>query len=183
MKHLFKRNQIIITALAIMIAVAGYLNYANNNIPTGLEKNTTKDKKVQKEEDTTVAPGDAVYTSANISSYIADSRLAREQARAKSKEALSEIVNSTATTEEQRQEAVNKMMQLAEMSEKEAAAENLLKAQGYENVVVSVSADEVNAVMDMTDVDDASRAKIEDAIKRATDYSADKIIITPINEN
>ena len=28
MKHLFKKNQIIITTLAVMIAIAGYLNYS-----------------------------------------------------------------------------------------------------------------------------------------------------------
>ena len=28
MKKLFRRNQVIITALAVMIAAAGYLNYA-----------------------------------------------------------------------------------------------------------------------------------------------------------
>lgn len=32
MKHIFKKNQIIITALAIMIAVAGYLNYSGNKL-------------------------------------------------------------------------------------------------------------------------------------------------------
>lgn len=32
MKKLFRRNQVIVTVLAIMIAVAGYLNYADNNI-------------------------------------------------------------------------------------------------------------------------------------------------------
>ena len=30
MKRLFRRNQIIITTLAVMIAAAGYLNYAGN---------------------------------------------------------------------------------------------------------------------------------------------------------
>ena len=28
MKHLFKKNQIIIATLAVMIAIAGYLNYS-----------------------------------------------------------------------------------------------------------------------------------------------------------
>lgn len=32
MKNMFKRNQIMITALAIMIAVAGYLNFAGTRI-------------------------------------------------------------------------------------------------------------------------------------------------------
>ena len=30
MKKIFKKNQFIVTFLAILIAVAGYLNYANN---------------------------------------------------------------------------------------------------------------------------------------------------------
>ena len=30
MKKIFRKNQIIITALALMIAVAGYINYSDN---------------------------------------------------------------------------------------------------------------------------------------------------------
>ena len=32
MKRLFRRNQIIITTLAVMIAAAGYLNYAGKRV-------------------------------------------------------------------------------------------------------------------------------------------------------
>ena len=32
MKNIFKKNQMIITALAIMIAVAGYLNYSGGKL-------------------------------------------------------------------------------------------------------------------------------------------------------
>ena len=32
MKNIFKKNQMIITALAIMIAVAGYLNYSGSKL-------------------------------------------------------------------------------------------------------------------------------------------------------
>lgn len=39
-KKLFKKNQIIITALAVMIAVAGYINYADKNLNSKV-KNTT----------------------------------------------------------------------------------------------------------------------------------------------
>lgn len=200
MKKIFRRNQIIITALAVMIAVAGYLNYAQKNVvpnkagttPSTSEKATKKgeeketgkkSEEVLKEEKESSEPGEAVYTGVDVASYIADAKLTREQTRAKSKESLLEIVNSTAVTEEQRQQAVDKMMELTDMSEKEAEAESLLKAQGYEEVVVNVSQDDVSVVMDMTEVDDVERAQIEDAIKRATDYSADKIIITPLNEN
>ena len=35
MKKIFRKNQLIITALALMIAVAGYFSYMNNNIDDG----------------------------------------------------------------------------------------------------------------------------------------------------
>ena len=35
MKHIFKKNQIVITTLAVMIAVAGYLNYSGFEGGTG----------------------------------------------------------------------------------------------------------------------------------------------------
>ena len=44
MKKIFKKNQLIITGLALMIAAAGYLSYSN----TGL-KNDTKETASKKE--------------------------------------------------------------------------------------------------------------------------------------
>lgn len=48
MKKVFRKNQIIITALALMIAAAGYFNYAEKNLlkstSTGKEKETVRDK-------------------------------------------------------------------------------------------------------------------------------------------
>lgn len=35
-KRIFRKNQIMITALAIMIAVAGYLNFAGRRLGRGL---------------------------------------------------------------------------------------------------------------------------------------------------
>ena len=34
MKKIFRKNQIAITSLAIMIAVAGYLNFTKSEVPT-----------------------------------------------------------------------------------------------------------------------------------------------------
>lgn len=41
MKNIFKKNQIIITALAIMIAIAGYLSFTNNDKPDTKSVETT----------------------------------------------------------------------------------------------------------------------------------------------
>ena len=102
-----KRNQIIITALAIMIAIAGYINYtgslsdiisikdkdsvtASNEIDDEYVSGETLDI-TSTDEDLDVpgdgeVPGTAILTSAQISS----AKLSREQIRAKNKEDLTE---------------------------------------------------------------------------------------------
>ena len=52
MKKIFKKNQVIITALAIMIAVAGYINYSDNHlgIDKTLKKASTKTSQKDEEE-------------------------------------------------------------------------------------------------------------------------------------
>lgn len=186
MKKMMKKNQIIITSLAIMIAAAGYLNFADENIKNNKKTNTAMNnietsKKTEKEEESeTAEPGEAVYTNVGVSSYISNAKLTREQNRARSKESLLEIVNNESLSEDQKQEAVDKMVKLTDLSEMEAEAESLLSAKGYENVVVNVSEDSVDVIMDMTNIEDADRAQIEDVIKRVTEYGADKIVITPV---
>lgn len=49
LKHIFKKNQIIITALAVMIAVAGYLNYSGTKLGTEVSKTLSEEDKVKAE--------------------------------------------------------------------------------------------------------------------------------------
>ena len=46
MKHAVKKNQMIITALAIMIAVAGYLNYSGTQLEEAVSRQTTQEDQV-----------------------------------------------------------------------------------------------------------------------------------------
>ena len=45
MKKIFKKNQVIITALAIMIAVAGYINYSDNHL--GIDRIRRRQPRIQ----------------------------------------------------------------------------------------------------------------------------------------
>lgn len=216
MKKIFKKNQLIITGLALMIAAAGYLSYSN----TGL-KNATKETKsddVVKEEyeisdedaakeeiftdteesDETVAsaegmsdeeaetanPGEAVLTStgAETVNFAAEAKLSREQVRSKNRESLLEIINNKELEEASKQTAIEQMVKMTETAEKEEAAEMLLEAKGFTNVVVSITEDSADVVLDMgKDASDAKRAQVEDIVKRKTGVSAENIIITPIS--
>ena len=220
MKRIVKKNQIIITALAIMIAVAGYLNYSGSKLDlastnagtdgdalaldissedqyaqTGLEELVFDDGDIASLdadlEDLESAeltqgetPGEAVLTSttANVG-FASEAKISREQLRAKNKEILMEVINNTNISEEQKQEAIDSMIELTDIAERETAAETLLAAKGFEDVVVSITDDMVDVVVNMAEVDDAGRAQIEDIVIRKTGVSADSIIISTVNAN
>ena len=72
------------------------------------------------------------------------------------------------------------MVQMTEISEKEAAAEMLLEAKGFENAIVNLTGETADVVVPEAELEDAQRAQIEDIVKRKTNIAADKIVITPI---
>lgn len=276
MKRIFRRNQIIITTLAVMIAAAGYLNYsakmeagdgdvyeagmmeisdedilAENQagmasddgslteiasldgdgeelLPDGAEAGAGVEAEAGAEAGTGVEaganaqagagtenggaggteltdsqagsgteladagenaggmaetgmenPGEAVLTGGtSVSEYIAGVQLNREQIRAKNKETLMQLINSDQVSEAEKQTAVQNMIQLTEISEKENAAETLLKAKGFVDPVVSITDGQVDVVVNAVSITDQERAQIEDIVKRKTEVGAEGIVIT-----
>ena len=206
MKKIFKKNQVIITSLAVLIAIAGYLNFADVDLGFGdkeastdsssildqVEYDLSDETAVMDENDETATetaevpdsgstPGEAVLTGA--SDFAAQAKLSREQVRSQSKADLQEILNNTEVGDDQKQEAVNTMVQMTEISEKEAAAEMLLEAKGFENAIVNLTGETADVVVPQTDLDDAKRAQIEDIVKRKTGIAPENIVITPLNES
>ena len=112
---------------------------------------------------------------------LSEAKLLKEQTRAKNKETLLEIINSTGLTDAQKQEAVDNMVKMTSIAEKEAAAEILLEAKGFSDVVVSINEGAVDVVVNASVLDDAMRAQIEDIVKRKTDISPENIIISTVN--
>lgn len=254
MKKIFRKNQLVITALALMIAVAGYFSYMNNNIDdagaaaeasadAGLleeeyeisdedsaimgeiftdegtgeelaeaegtetaaiaegtesaaigESGESAAEEVAEEGETGTEevasadaeevenPGETILTSSTVVGldYAAEMKLNREQVRSKNKESLVEIVNNASLADNLKQDAVNKMVAMTDIAEREAAAEMLLEAKGFTDVVVSITDDSCDVVLNMGEVTDSKRAQVEDIVKRKTNVSAENIIITPI---
>jgi len=254
MKSIFKKNQIMITALAIMIAVAGYLNFAGTSLEdeeylsaSGTDIASTGDNLsemesietlddlgleaagIEENDDMNVlfdlseedlesidmsdiesldydaevitddyldvgmetalneetpaegeVPGEAVFTNTSNVATLSEAKLLKEQTRAKNKEALLEIINSSTLSDEQKQSAVDNMIEMTSVAEKETAAEILLEAKGFEDVVVSITDEGVDVVVNATELTDAQRAQIEDIVKRKTEISAENIIISTV---
>ncbi len=242
MKNLIKKNQLMITALAIMLAIAGYLQFAGTNLDEEYLANNGKTAEVTNTEgvitDNMVAgqynvndidgllnlsdtdlsafntveidsldsdedvitgdyldadmvvgevqpnegevPGEAVFSSSNGVAMLSEAKLLKEQVRAKNKETLLEIINSDGLSEEQKQEAVNTMVKMTAIAEKETAAEILLEAKGFSDVVVSINDGAVDVVVNALTLTDAQRAQIEDIVKRKTEIGAENIIISTV---
>ena len=124
-------------------------------------------------------PGEAVLTGGTgISEYIAGVQLGREQIRAKNKETLMQIINSDQISEEEKQTAIQNLIGMTEISEKENAAETLLKAKGFVDPVVSITDGKADVVVNAASLSDQERAQIEDIVKRKTEIGADGIVIT-----
>ncbi len=275
MKNVLKRNQIMITALAIMIAVAGYLNFAGTKAG---EEQLTSAQALEGEEDMTAlldlseedivsdiqsmdseqdgvaaadyleeqmeadalaaevnaevsilgdsleeangdvmqeaaqagaeaaaaaggadqasadggltadsgdvtdgeVPGEAVFTSSTGLTSLAGAKLQKEQTRARNKETLLDIINNGSISEEQKADAINGMIALTDMAEKETAAEILLEAKGFSDVVVSISGSTVDVVVNASSLTDAQRAQIEDIVARKTGIAPENIVISPV---
>lgn len=239
MKNMIKKNQVMITALAIMIAVAGYLNFADTKITeenimtvngeietddmgnlalneeetdysvlldlseedieqasgdiesldSDIELSSTEG--VAEETMETVSdelmedevPGEAVFTTSSGVSTLSGAKLQKEQTRAQNKETLLEIINNANISETQKQEAVNSMISMTDVAEKETAAEILLEAKGFDDAIVSIDGENVDVVINTSELTEAQRAQIEDIVIRKTGVSADAIIISTVNSN
>lgn len=212
-KTKLKKNQIMITALAAMIAVAGYLNYAGTDLDeTLLSANSSA---VEDIEDASIAEdisaediyaqeqipaggeiasldedvelsekgniGESVLASSTMGvGLVSEAKVTREQTRSKNKEALMDLINSANITDSQKQNAIDEMVQMTDVAERELAAETLLAAQGFDEVVVSINDNYADVVVSSTQVSDAQRAQIEDIVKRKTGIEAANITITPV---
>ena len=188
MKKVIKKNQVIITSLAILIAVAGYLNFADVDLGVKDKEASTDSSSILEDagydltdsEDTST-PGEAVLTGAD--SFAAQARISREQTRSQNKADLQDIINNKDIDDEKKQEAIQTMVSITDITEKEAAAELLLEAKGFEDVIVNLTGETADVVVPEEELSQAQRAQIEDIVKRKTGIAPENIVITPLNQS
>lgn len=199
MKKGSHKNQIIITTLALLLAVVGYISYDNRDtFMNAKDVLSTEIETVNGEADTQVSDevaletdsieeilnaGETVLTSASTESEecVAQVKLGREQVRSKNKEALQKIIDDAGVSEEEKKSAVDAMVKLTENAQMEEDAQMMLEAKGFKNAVVSLSDECCDVIVGKEDVTDEKRAQIEDIIKRKTNIGASNIVISTMD--
>ena len=236
MKDMVKKNQVMITALAIMIAIAGYLHFAgevpedgsleasadvaNQNqvvdqisiedltadydlnslsdisdedlaeaaMLDGLDSTVevvledySEEEMVAVQPDDNEIPGETVYNASTGIATISEAKLLKEQTRAKNKETLLEIIESTDIADAQKQEAIQNMISMTNIAEMETGAEILLEAKGFEDCIVSISDTGVDVVVNAASLSDTELAQIVDIVKRKTGVNEEEIVISTVS--
>ena len=185
MKKVFQKNQMIIMTLAVVIAVAGYVNYSQKYESAGTKNGKTKtvSKNVAKESAAAVTDdvtdvGEAVLTNAQVSNYVAKAKLEREQTHSKAKDTLEEIIKDQTVKDSVKQDAVDKLAMLSEQME--TAAENLLGAKGFLNSIVTITNGKVDVLVNKKDLSKVERSQIEDIVVRKVGCQLGDVVISSI---
>lgn len=151
-----KKKIIIVSAFCLLLAITGALNIIlNNNILNANE---------------------VVTTATFFSTYRTD----RTDTRNQEILYLDAIIASSSASSEAKTAAETKKQQLISLMEQELVLEGLIKAKGFDDVIVSTSTSALNVIVKSAELTSAEVAQIVDIIKNQTTYSLDNIKIIPV---
>lgn len=128
-------------------------------------------------------PGEAVFTNTMSVTSLAEANLIKEQTRSQNKTVLLDIINNENVSEAAKQDAINSMIALTDIAQKECDAMVMLQAKGFSENVVSINGDYADVCIGMNELSQAQIAQIEDIVKRKTGIPAENITISPVGGN
>ncbi len=191
----FKRKQIVILALVLMIVVAGYLQYsyrqgsAATDVEGKLGEAVYVDNEIYNEgldgsdfglvEDANGQKNITASKTAN--NYFVQARMDKEQSRSKNNESLKVISEDANASEEIRTEAQARMIAVTEISEKEMRIETLINKMGFEDTFILFADDgSVDIVVKTPSLTTSQTAQITDIVTRQGDVEVEDIHIKPL---
>ena len=174
-----KKKEIIAASLVVLIVVEGYLNWSYQDtihvtdgadyIETGkklgeaqyvstdadaVEENKTDAK--EKEDKQTVAISN--------DDYFAQAKMEKESSRSKALEILNKTAENESFDTQTRENAQQKILDMASNAEKETIIEGIAKAKGYENISVYIDGESADVVVDKKDFNEKDAQILKEII-------------------
>ena len=195
----FKKNEVIIYAIALMLVAAGYFNYnsnvENSSLETYSQKDITNENNSSNEFRDTVAIedddnkedediGDAkLVDSKNIvneqSDYFVLSKLERDTNYADTLSTYTKIIEDNSVSETQKSIAMKEITKINDTKNAIKICENLLSTKGFDNYVVFVNNESINVVVKTEGgLNKQKVAQIQNIISREFDCRIENIHIT-----
>ena len=126
------------------------------------------------------------YFKANKTTKVAESnfftvaKLKRAQTRLLNKEIFMDIVNNENISDDAKETAVNGLINLTVIAQKEDATETLLIAKGFSDAVVSIIDNKLNVIINTASLTMLDLSEIQDIVKRITGIESHNIIISTV---
>lgn len=190
----FRRKQIVVLSLVLMIIVAGYLQYSYRNSSTagndkesgrlgeavyvdGKEVEGDGEMEAMGKED---SEGEKVSkASSEANDYFAQSKLDREITVSKNVDTLKAITVDENASQEVKTQAYEKMMEIVDNSEMEMKIEVLLKEKDFEDAICIISEDgSIDIVLKTPSLDSAQVAQVASIVTRHAKVDMDKLHIS-----
>ena len=153
-----KTKIFILIAMVLLLGVTGYLNVALNNNAT------------------TPTSSGAITTANYFDTYRTDRQSTRDQ------ELLyyDSIISSESSSSEAIANAEAKKLEIVNAMESELVMEGLIKAKGFQDVIVTNSANNVNVIVKGANLESSQVAQIVEIVKQQTSKSIDNIKSIPV---
>ena len=157
-----KKKIIILSCMVALLAVTAVLNYIFTNNTTTIDQTPTS----------------------TTAGYFTQYRERRLTTRNEELLQIDDIINESAIDSTERADAVALKTQLTEITEKEMLLESLIKAYGFDDVVVimSLTSDNVNVIANSAEITAEDTIKIYTIIEEENIASAANVKIIPITE-
>lgn len=151
-----KKKIIILSVMAVLLVVTGYLNIALNR--------------------------GVVETSGNVTTanFFSTYRSDRESVRSEEIKYYNAIIASADSSAEAKANAETKRENLIAAMETELVTEGLIKAKGFEDVIVTSTTSNVKVVVKSAELTKTQVAQIVDIVKEQTGLAIDYIKIIPV---
>ena len=187
-----KRNQIIIFLLALMLVTAGYLSttsnqdwlqtsvstsYNNTNVANIVDDSATIGDAtfvnggvlVENEDENTILNNTINTSNTNVNeedNYFSDSKLQRDTMYSQSLDSYQKMLDSTTISSEQKAIAQNEITRINNEKNAIMISENLIKTKGFEDIIIFINGDSINAVIKSDKLSQEEIAQIQNILSR-----------------
>lgn len=200
---ILKRNQIIVTVIALMLVAAGYLNFANQNrennlIPTSsvadsemmagigdaqlVNANEVSQNNVESDTNQENIVNEVKNT--NISeqtqedSYFDETRLEREKMYSQVLENYQKILETNNLSSDEKKNAQEEIKEINNEKNAIMIAENLVKTKGFKDIIIFKNNGNVTAIIKADKLEEKEISQIQNIITRELNVSINKINIS-----
>ena len=176
------KRQITAVCLLILVGVAGYLNWSFGRDaidPEVAQVYNQVTKKMGEAQMVSTTPTEEASKETN--DYFSRAKLERDVNRSESIDTLTKLIDSGSSDKATRSRAEDEIHLLTDFSEKEVMIENLIRAKGYEDVVVFMGENLISLAVKSEGLNEIDVAILQDIAISTAGYPADKIKIVEIH--